>query len=110
MEKYYLVMTALTEVNVDHVQAIMEAEPNEESFEKLRAALVATHTLTPYQQVDALVNMELLGARKPSELLAAMEKHKPKNMNSFYVYNFLQSLPREIRVLLARDDMGDMAA
>jgi hypothetical protein len=78
LEKYYLVLTSLTEVNVDRVQAIVEAEPTEESFEKLRAALVATHTLTPYQQVDALVNMEPLGARKPSELLAAMEKHKPQ--------------------------------
>jgi hypothetical protein len=110
LEKYYLVLTALTEVNVDRVQAIVEAEPDEESFEKLRAALVASHTLTPYQQVDALVNMEPLGARKPSELLAAMDKHKPKNMNSFYAYHFLQRLPREIRVLLARDDLDDMAA
>jgi hypothetical protein len=57
-----------------------------------------------------LVSMEPLGGRKPSDMLAEMEKFKPKDMQSFYAYHFLQRLPREIRVLLAQDDLSNMAA
>jgi hypothetical protein len=78
LEKYYLVLIALSEDQVDRVQAIVEAEATEESYVKLWAALLATHTLNPYQQVDLLVNMEPLGGRKPSDLLAAMEKVKSR--------------------------------
>jgi hypothetical protein len=31
-------------------------------------------------------------------------------MHSFYAYHFLQQLPREFRVLLAQDNLDDMAA
>jgi hypothetical protein len=58
--------------------------------------------------VDKLVNMEGLGGRKPSELLAEMDKLKPKDMHSFYAYHFLQRMPPEVRVLLAREDSSNM--
>jgi hypothetical protein len=71
-------------------------------------ALISKHTLTPYQQVDTLVNMEPLWGRKPSDMLAEMEKFKPQDMQSFYAYHYLQRLLREIRVLLAQDDLSNM--
>jgi hypothetical protein len=110
VEKYFLVLASLSEAQVDKVMAVTEEEPTEESYDRLKAALVASHTLTPFQQVDRLVNMEGLGGRKPSELLAAMDKFKPRDPNSFYAYHFLQRMPREVRIMLAHDDLQDMRA
>jgi hypothetical protein len=108
VSNYYLVLAALSELQLAKVMAITEEEPTPESYGRIKEALLATHTLTPFQQVDRLVNMEGLGGRKPSELLAEMDKFKPKDMHSFYAYHFLQRLPRELRVLLAREDSSNM--
>jgi hypothetical protein len=59
--------------------------------------------------VDRLVNMEGLGGRKPSELLAAMEKFKPRDPNSFYAYHFLQRMPREVRISLDMRALAEKA-
>jgi hypothetical protein len=80
------------------------------AYNTIKRALVATHALTPYQQVDRLMAMEPLGGRKPSELLAAMQKLRPAADDVFFAWAFLQRLPCEIRVLLARDDHADMCA
>jgi hypothetical protein len=104
LDKYYLVLAALSELQVAKVMAVTEEEPTPESYGRIKEALLATHTLTPFQQVGRLVNMEGLGGCKPSDLLAEMDKFKPKDMHSFYANHFLQRLPREVRVLLARED------
>jgi hypothetical protein len=109
LDKYYLVLATLSEFQVAKVMAVMEEEPDEESYNKIKDALLATHTLTPFQQVDKLVNMEGLGGRKPSELLTEMDKFKPKDMHSFYAYHFLQQMPQEVQVLLAREDSSNMS-
>jgi hypothetical protein len=54
--------------------------------------------------------MEPLGGKKPSKLLAAMQKLRPAADDAFFAWAFLQRLPREIRVLLALDDHADMRA
>jgi hypothetical protein len=54
--------------------------------------------------------MESLGYRKPTELLAEMVKFRPSEDHHFFAYLFLQRLPKEVRVLLARDDCKDMQA
>ena len=110
IEKFYLVLGALTEDTVDLVKRIVEAPATPQSYGQLRAALIASHSFTPYQKVDMIVNMEPLGSRKPSELMAAMKKYRPDNDARFFVYHFLQHLPREIRLLLARDDHTDLRA
>jgi hypothetical protein len=88
----------------------VEAEPNEHSFKKIREALVASHTLTPFQQVDRIVTMDQLNGRKPSEFLTEMEKFRPAEDHHCFAYHFLQRMPREVRILLARDDCIDMRA
>jgi hypothetical protein len=98
VDKYFLVLAALSETQVDKVIMVTEEEPTEESYIKLKAALVASYTLMPFQQADRQVNMEGLGGRKPSALLTGMDKLKPKDPNSFYAYHFLQRMPREVRI------------
>jgi hypothetical protein len=48
IERYYLVINALSETNVDLVHKIVEAEATADSFKQIRDALVATHTLSAY--------------------------------------------------------------
>jgi hypothetical protein len=89
VDRYYVVMAALSEQQSELVSNILEEEPSAESYQLLKAALLSSHTLTPYQMVDKLVNLEALGGRKPSELMAAMQKLRPPKDEHFFVYHFL---------------------
>jgi hypothetical protein len=108
VEKFLVVLTALSEEQADRVRAIVEAEPSAASYAAIRGALVSSHSLTPFQLVDKIVNMEPLGHRKPTELLAAMAKFRPAEDHHFFAYHFLQRLPREVRVLLSQEECRDM--
>jgi hypothetical protein len=108
IDKYYLVLAALNEQQFELISHVMDDELSDASYNKLKEALLANNTLTPYQLVDRLVNMEPLGGRKASELLVAMQKCRPPKDEHFFAYHFLQQLPREIRVLLAHEDQSDM--
>jgi hypothetical protein len=46
LDKYYLVMSALSELQVDMVSSVLRPEPDQESYGRLKAALVASHTMT----------------------------------------------------------------
>jgi hypothetical protein len=109
-DKYYLVLAALGENQVERIHNVLDEEPGEAGYQKIKDALLSTHTLTPFQMVDKIANMEPLGGRKPTELLAAMAKYRPKEDHHFFSYFFLQRLPREIRVLLARECSKDIQA
>jgi hypothetical protein len=108
IERYYQVVAALTEELADMVDNVVDEEPTQESYARIKAALVATNTLTPCQMVDKLMAMEPLGGLKATELLIAMQKLRPPTDNQFFAWAFLQRLPREVRVLLAQDDHADM--
>jgi hypothetical protein len=92
------------------VRHIVEEEPDATSFRRLREALVASHILSDYQRIDCLVTMEPLNGRKPSEMLAAMNKLKPADDKHYFAYFFLQRLPREVRILLSQELVADMRA
>jgi hypothetical protein len=108
VDRYYLVMAALAEPQIDLVSNILPPAPEETSYDLIKNALVASHSLTPYQKVDRLMAMEPLGGRKPSEMLAAMQKLQPPKDEHFFTFAFLQRLLREIHVLLAQDDQSDI--
>jgi hypothetical protein len=110
LEKYYLVLDALSEANIDLVRHIVEDEADATSFDRIREGLVAAHILTDYQRIDRLVALEPLNGRKPSELLADMNKLKPADEKQFFAYFFLNRLPREVRILLSQDPVSDMRA
>jgi hypothetical protein len=75
-------------------------------------ALVSFPVLSNYQKVEMLAKVEPLGGRRPSDLLNDMLELCPKGeeSTSFFCYLFLQRLPREIRVLLAEEDLANMWA
>jgi hypothetical protein len=49
VEKFLVVLTALTEEQADRVKAILEAEPSATSYTAICNALVSSHSLTPFQ-------------------------------------------------------------
>jgi hypothetical protein len=108
--KYYLVLGALSEANVDIVRHIVEEEPDATSFQWLREALVSTHILSDYQRIDRLFASEPLNSRKPSELLAVMSKLQPADHKQYFAYFFLQRLPGEVGILLSQEPVADMRA
>jgi hypothetical protein len=110
LDKFYVVLTALSKSNVDRVRHIVEAEPDQHSYQNLKDGLVASHVMSDYQKIDKLVSMELLNGRKPSDLLAEMEKLKPSDEQQHFAYHFLQRLPREVRVLLTREPINNTRA
>jgi hypothetical protein len=77
-----MVLRALSEANVDQAPRIVEAEPTTDSFRLLREALVSTHTLSEYQMVDHIVNMEPLNDERCKGWL-----------NTVYFNSIVQSTP-----------------
>jgi hypothetical protein len=73
---------------------------------------VASHQMTPYQRTEKLFAMSALGSRKPSDLMASMLEICPRGeeKTELFACLFLQRLPREIRVLLAKADHKDPKA
>jgi hypothetical protein len=108
MDKYYLVVASLSEQQAELISSVTDEEPGPGSYANIKAALVATNSLTPYQIVDRLMTMEPLGSRKATELLTAMQKLRPPSDDQFFAWAFLQRLPREVWVLLAHEDHSDM--
>ncbi len=76
----------------------------------MRARLLASHRLTDYQQAEKLVAMPALGARRPSQLMAAMLEvcRAGDERSKIFPALFLQRLPAQLRVLLTKDDLIDL--
>ena len=63
---------ALSKESIGRVLDLVEVPPLFNPYTQLKARRLEAHQLTDYQMVDQLLKMEDLGARQPSELLAAM--------------------------------------
>ena len=88
----------------------MERPPRFDPYTELKTRLLDAHQLTDYQRVDQLLKMGDLGARRPSELLAAMLELCPcgQETSRFFTHLFLCPLPAELRIMLGEDDHQDV--
>ena len=79
-------------------------------YTALKARLLDAHQLTDYQRVDQLLKMGDLGARRPSELLAAMLELCPRGQETslFFTHLFLCRLPAELCIMLGEDNHQDV--
>jgi hypothetical protein len=68
--------------------------------------------MTNFQKIKKLHQLDNLGARKPSELLAQMLELCPRGQeaNEFFLFLFLQRLPKELRIMLGDDPGHDARA
>jgi hypothetical protein len=108
-DRYCHVVAALPHESIRLVADIVEGEPSETPYDDIRQRLVASHQLSDFQKAERLFQMPALGACKPSELMAAMLETCPRGeeKTNLFACIFLQRLPREIRVLLAKADHKD---
>jgi hypothetical protein len=110
--RYYHVLAALSVDSVRLVRHVLHDDTGPESYTRLRASLLASHSLSNYQKMERMMRLPPLGDRKPSVMLAEMLEFCPAGeaTTEVFAFLFLQRLPREIRVLLSEDDPADMRA
>jgi hypothetical protein len=46
-DKYYLVLATLGESQVERIHNVLDEEPGESGYKKIKDALLSTHTITP---------------------------------------------------------------
>jgi hypothetical protein len=83
---------------------VADPNPTEETYERVKAALISARAMTPFQQVDKLMAMEPLNGRQPSEMMSAMLKLRPPKDEYFFAWAFLQRLPRDLKKLAEKAD------
>jgi hypothetical protein len=108
-DRYCHVVAALPHESLRLVADLVESPPTETPYDDIKTRLVASHQLSDFQKAERLFLMPPLGIRKPSEMMAAMLETCPRGeeKTNLFACIFLQRLPREIRVLLARVDHKD---
>jgi len=110
--KYYNALNAIPESVVNRIADFVEADLPADPYTQLRARLVTAHELSPYQKVHMIATLPPIGDQKPSELLAEMVRLCPRGEEGsiFFLYMFLNRLPRDIRSHLSGMAMNDRAA
>jgi hypothetical protein len=108
-EMFDLVVGCLPRNTIRQVIDVLQRPDQEQPYTVLKRRLLATHELTTFQRIEQLHKMEPLGARKPSELMSHMLEICPsgEDKNKFFLFLFLQRLPRELRVLLTEEDLAE---
>jgi hypothetical protein len=109
-DKYCLLVGALPHESLRLVMDLCRDPPQERPYEAVKARLMQSHELTEFQRVEKIMSMPPLGARRPSQLMAAMLELCPAGQNTspFFTCCFLQRLPRELRILLSEADLTDL--
>jgi hypothetical protein len=94
------------------VADLVEAPPSATLYSAIKSWLLSSHKMTGYQRAEKLFNMPALGSRKPFDLMAAMLEICPRGeeKTDLFACLFLQRLPQELRVLLAKADKKDPKA
>jgi hypothetical protein len=107
--RYCLVVANLQHDSLRRVADIVDAPPAGMAYNTIKQRLLASHQMTGFQRAERLFAMPALGARKRSELMAEMLEIclRGEEKTELFACLFLQRLPREIRVLLARVDHKD---
>jgi hypothetical protein len=107
--KFDLVVGSLSRNSIRQVLDVVEAPHAETPYTSLKERLLLSHELTDFQRIERLFQMEMLGARKPSELMSHMLELCPRGeeKNKFFLFLFLQRLPKELRVMLTEDDLKE---
>ncbi len=107
---YYHVLAALPEVTVCAITDLVGGSVPEDAYTQVKRCLLATHALTEFQQLEKLLQLQQLGAQRPSELLADMLQLYPAGESSTKLFRmlFLQRMPRELRIILAEDAVSEL--
>ena len=80
---------------------LVETTPAEDPYTQLKERLLASHQLMPFQRGEKLLDLPMLGAVKPSELMHQMLELFPKGDETTTIFQclFLHRLPADLRVM-----------
>jgi hypothetical protein len=94
---------------IRRVLDVVERPDEETPYTSLKNRLLSSHELTDFQRIEKLFQMEPLGGRKPSDLMNQMLEICPRGeeRNKFFLFLFLQRLPKELRVMLTEEDLKE---
>jgi hypothetical protein len=70
--RYYHLLAALLVDSVHLVWHVLHDDTGPESYDRLRASLLVSHSLSNYQKMERMMRLPPLGDRKPSVMLAEM--------------------------------------
>ncbi len=107
------VINALPKKSLRTVLDLITDPPEEDPYQQLKDRLCQSHQLTEFQHVEKLHQLDSLGGRKPSELLHEMAELCPTGHEDslFFLFLFMQRLPKELRIILGKvDDHEDIRA
>jgi hypothetical protein len=110
-----LLVSCLQRDSIRQVLDVLERPDQTTPYTCLKERLMVSHELMDFQRIEKLFQMDQLGGRKPSELMNQMLEICPRGeeKNKFFLFLFLQQLPRELRVMLAEENINkprDLAA
>jgi len=112
-EMFDHVVNALPKESLRTVLDLITDPPEDDPYQQLKDRLCQSHQLTEFQRVEKLHQLDSLGGRKPSELLHEMAELCPTGHEDspFFLFLFMQRLPKELRIVLGEvDDHEDVRA
>jgi hypothetical protein len=87
--RYHHTLAVLSVDSVRLVRHVLHEETCPDSYNQLRASLMASHSLSYYQKMERMMRLPPLGDRKPSVMLAEMLEFCPAAAPSTAVFTFL---------------------
>jgi len=106
--KFYYVVAALDQDTAGRLIDVLDSPPAHGKYAALKKRLLSTYGLSRNERGSRLLHMRPLGDRKPSqlmdEMLVLLAGHTPCLM---FEAAFLELMPEEIRLQLARMDFSD---
>ena len=106
--KYYYVVAALDQETARRLLSLLVNSPANDKYQDLKQRLLVTFDLSQQERAARLLNMPVLGDRKPSalmdDLLALLGNHASCFL---FTYLFLQHLPEDVRTILASESIDD---
>jgi hypothetical protein len=109
-QKFCCVADALTYESTRLVADLIAAPPTLNPYAALKERLLLAHHMSPIQKAEKLLDMPDLGARRPSDLLAAMYEYCPAGEEQSVLFRsiFLKRMLAEVRVLLVGEETLDL--
>ncbi|XP_064456883.1 uncharacterized protein LOC135367514 [Ornithodoros turicata] len=112
--KFYHVVGALGPTEAAEVRDIITDPPSDNPYEALKTALTKRTTASEQECLRQLLTAEVLGDRKPSELLRRMQQllgDKASTLDDSILRElFLQRLPNTVRMILTTSEAVSLQA
>ena len=109
--KYNYVVAALDEIAANRIAHVILHPPIEGTYEHLKTALLACYDFTEEEAASKLEDLDGLGDRRPSDMLAHMLMLNGNNqVGTIFRERFLRQLPDDVRVTLAALQLKDVDA